>query len=167
LRRSTFLALLCCAAGSSVRAAEPLTHFNVVLLQPSAVLEARVAKIDAMAEYVKAVEAAARGAVLASGARQAVGGFIVVAVRPGRRSKVWLDFDALLDLGLKTQLVVQVEAVPAFEVVKGPVVFALKVATWDGKASKRLAPSPPEWKSGAASGARLEVGELVERLWGD
>lgn len=149
------------------QAAGPLTNFNVILLQPSSMLEARVPNVGSMAEYVKAVEAAAREAVVASGAKQSVGGFIVIAVRPGARSNVWLDFDALLDLALRKQLVARIRAVPPFEAVKGPVVFALKVATWDSKPSKRLAPAPVEWKDAAGVGTRLEVGELVERIWVD
>jgi hypothetical protein len=150
-----------------VQAAEPITRFNVVLLQPSSVLELRVPDIDAMAAYVKAVEAAAREAVIASGVQQSVGGFIVVAVRPGLKSNVWLDFDAMLDLELKKQLSTRIKAVAPFEAVKGPVVFALKVATWSGKESKRLAPAPLEWKQSPRNGPPLEVGELVERLWTD
>ena len=76
-----------------------------------------------MADYIKAVEAASREAVLASGATQALGGFIVLAVRPGLRSKVWLDFDALLDLEIRKQVTDRVRAIPPFEVVEGPVVM--------------------------------------------
>ncbi len=164
---ASFVAALFAAACASAQAAEPLTHFNLVLLQPSAVLEERAPNIDAMADYVKAVEMAAREAVIGSGVQQAVGGFIVVAVRPGARSNVWLDFDAMLDLELKRQLVTRIRAVPPFEAVKGPVVFALKVATWGAKASKRIAPAPPEWRAVPRTGDPLEVGELVERLWRD
>ncbi|MDC8771203.1 hypothetical protein [Roseateles albus] len=145
----------------------PITQFNIVLLQPSAVLEERVADVDAMAAYVKALGAAAGEAVLASGAQQSVGGFIVVAVRPGGQARVWLDFDAMLDLELKRQITSRLKAVQPFEAHKGPVVFALKVATWSGKESKRLAPAPLEWKAARQAGAPLEVGSLVESLWAD
>ena len=149
-------------------AAEPLTNFNVVLLQPSAVMEARVSNIDAMADYIKAVEAAAREGVAASGATQAVGGFIVLAVKPGQKSRVWLDFDALLDLSIRKQITERVKAIPAFAVTEGPVVFALKVATWDGKESKRVAPSPPEWKQKVKPGSKpMEIGKLVEKAWNE
>ncbi|HJV67695.1 hypothetical protein [Ideonella sp.] len=148
-------------------AAEALTNIDVVLLQPSAALEERVPSVDAMAAYIKAVEAAAREAVIASGAKQSVGGFIVVAVRPDLGSNVWLDFGSLLDLELRRQITTKVKAVTPFEARKGPVVFALKVATWNGKESKRTAPVPPEWKGATRNGTPLEVGELVERIWSD
>lgn len=152
-------------AAFNARAAEPFTNFNVVLLQPSSVLEERVASVDGMADYIKAIEAASREAVAASSARQSVGGYLVVAVRPGLQSKVWLDFDALLDLEIKKQLTAAVQAVKPFEARKGPVVFALKVAIWGGKETKRPAPLPAEWKRAQQGGAPLEVGELVEAVW--
>jgi hypothetical protein len=159
--------LLAFVSNAFAQAPEPFTNFNVVLLQPSDVLEERVASIDAMAEYIKAVQSALREAVVASGSKQSVGGFIVVAVRPGLQSKVWLDFDTLLDMELRRQLASKAEAVKPFEARKGPVVFALKVALWGGKESKRIAPSPPEWKKAASGGVRLEVGELVEKIWSE
>ncbi len=146
---------------------EPFTNFNVVLLQPSAVLEERVASIDAMADYIKAIEAAARDAVATSQARQSTGGYLVVAVRPGEQSKVWLDFDTLLDLEIRKQLVAKAEAVKPFEARKGPVVFALKVALWGGKETRRPAPLPPEWKKAQQGGVPLEVGALAEAVWDD
>lgn len=163
--RSLLLSGCMLVAAACAQAAEPLTNFNVVLLQPGAVMEKRVADIDAMADYIKAVEAASREAVVASGATQAVGGFIVLAVKPGLKSNVWLDFDALLDLEMRKQITQRVRAIQPFEVTEGPVVFALKVATWDGKESKRVAPSPPEWKNATHHGKPLEIGKLVERVW--
>jgi hypothetical protein len=163
LLASLFLLL----AAACARAEAPFTKFSVLLLQPSAVLEERVPSVDAMAAYIKAVEVAAGEAVIASEARQAVGGFIVIAVRPGPRSKVWLDFDVLLDLRLRQQFIDRIEAVKPFEAIKGPVVFALKVATWTGRESKRPAPAPAEWRQASGPGAPLEVGELVERIWKD
>ena len=152
-------------AAFSARAAEPFTNFNVVLLQPSSVLEERVASVDGMADYIKAIEAASREAVAASPAKQSVGGYLVVAVRPGLQSKVWLDFDALLVLEIKKQLTAAVQSVKPFEARKGPVVFALKVAIWGGKETRRPAPLPAEWKRAQQGGAPLEVGELVEAVW--
>nr|WP_295786205.1 hypothetical protein [Rhodoferax sp.] len=165
MRSLLLTATLFVATVGGAHATEPITNFNVVLLQPSAVMEKRVTDIDAMADYIKAVEAASREAVIASGATQAVGGFIVLAVKPGQQSKVWLDFDALLDLEIRKQITKSVRAIKPFEVTEGPVVFALKVATWDGKESKRVAPSPPEWKKAKHGGKPLEIGKLVERVW--
>jgi len=159
--------LLLALCNPFAHAAEPFTNFNVVLLQPSDVLEQRVPSIDAMADYIKLVQSAVRDAVIASGSKQSVGGFIVVAVRPDLQSKVWLDFDTLLDLEARRQIVSKVQAVKPFEARQGPVVFALKVGLWGGKESKRIAPAPAEWKSAVQGGTRLEVGELVEKIWNE
>lgn len=161
----TFLALS--LAISSPRAAEPLTRLGVVLLQPSALVEARVPGVDAMADYIQQVEAAAREAVQASAARQSVSGFVVVAVRPGRRSRAWLDFDTLVDLGLQRDIVARVQAVPPFEAKTGPVVFAVKLALWGAKPSKRQVPLPAEWRSARGEGVPQEVEALVEQLWAE
>ena len=147
-------------------AAEPITKSDVVLLQPSAVLEERVASVDAMAAYIRAVEAASRDALRASPLRQATGGFIVIAVRPGQKSKAWLDFDTLLDPGVSRQLIAGVSAVPPFEARKGPVVFALKVALWEGRQSRRIAPAPAEWKAATQQAGRpLDIDSMIRTVW--
>jgi hypothetical protein len=147
-------------------AAEPVTKHGVVLLQSSALLEERVASIDAMAEYVRAVEAAAREGVLASPSKRPAAGFIVVAVKPGERARVWLDFDASPNFQTSRQIVTKVGALKPFEARKGPVVFALKVGLWDAFESKRVAPSPAEWKAATEkAGRQLELDQLVDTVW--
>jgi hypothetical protein len=89
-------------------------------------------------------------------------------VKPGQQSKVWLDFDTLLDLEMRKQITNSVKAIKPFDVTEGPVVFALKVATWDAKESKRVAPSPPEWKQKVKPGGKpMEIGKLVEKAWNE
>ena len=149
-------------------AAEPITKHGVVLLQSSTLLEERVASIDAMAEYVRAVEAAARDGVLASPSKRPAAGFIVVAVKPGERARVWLDFDAPPNFQTSRQIVTKVGALKPYEARKGPVVFALKVGLWDAFESKRVAPSPPEWKAATEKvGRQLELDQLVDTVWPD
>jgi len=148
------------------QAAEPITKFGVVLLQPGAVLEQRVPSVDAMADYIKALEAASREAVQSSPLRQSTSGFIVIAVRPGQKSKAWLDFDSLLDSEMSKQIITRVTAVQPFEARQGPVVFALKVGLWEGRESRRVAPSPSEWKAATKqAGRQLDVDSLIRRVW--
>jgi hypothetical protein len=163
--RALLLSLSLAIAATCAQASEPVTVFNVVLLQSSSILEGRVESVDAMAEYIKAVETALGEAVVASGAKQSTSGFIVVAVRPGQESNVWFDFDTLLDLEMRRQIASKVKAVKPFEARNGPVVFALKVGTWNAKESKRSVPLPPEWKNATQGGPPLEIGELVQRVW--
>jgi hypothetical protein len=160
------LSLLICMATPLAPAAEPVAKHGVILLQPSAVLEERVSSVDAMADYIKAVESAAREAVLVGPSKQATGGFIVIAVRPGGKSKVWLDFDTLLDAETSRRLVAHVAAVEPFEARKGPVVFALKVSLWGGRESRRVAPSPAQWKAATQqAGHPLDIDTMIQRVW--
>ena len=64
--------------------------------------------------------------------------------------------------------VAKIGAVKPFEVRNGPVVVALKVGWWDAFESKRIAPSPAEWKAIThKAGKQLEIDELMERLWAE
>jgi hypothetical protein len=154
------------AAEPLVPGGEPLQRVNVVLLQPSTVLEARVPDIDTMAEYIRAIEAAAREGVRASPSTRPAGGFVVVAVRPERQSRVWLDFEPPLNFQTGRQIVAKVAALPPFEVRNGPVVFALQVSVWGGAPPRRVAPSPPEWKAATQqAGKQLELDALIEQVW--
>jgi hypothetical protein len=111
------------------------------------------------------VQAATLAALAAVDVRQAVGGFIVLALRPDGQRRVWLDMDALLDLSLRSELLARIGAVPAFEVRDGPVVFALRVTLWGGRPPRRAAPVPPEWRAATAGQPPLPLDELLQRLW--
>jgi hypothetical protein len=164
--RALVVALLVWMAMPLAPAAEPITKHGVVLLQPSSVLEERVSSVDAMAGYIKAVEVAAHEAANAAPLKQAAGGFIVIAVKPGLRSKVWLDFDTLLDAETGRLVAARVSAVEPFEARHGPVVFALKVSMWGGRESRRVAPSPAEWKAATQQAGRpLDIDGMIKRVW--
>ncbi|UOD28925.1 hypothetical protein INH39_26355 [Massilia violaceinigra] len=162
--RSTtfFVAAWLCA--SSVQAASNVTAGGVVLLQPDQVIGARVT-VDKLAPYLKQVDTAATRALKATKGVPASGGFLVVAMRPGEQSKIWLDFNPPLPQALATTLVDGARAVPV-PAVKGTVVVAMKYGVGGGSAPSHAAPSPAEWKEVAkAAGVPLEIGDLVERSW--
>jgi hypothetical protein len=168
MRRWCASAVLACVVGvaAPTRAAEPLQRVGVVLLQPSNVLEARVPSVDAMADYVRAIESAARDAVVGSLSKRPAGGFIVVAVRPNRQSRVWLDFAPVLNFQTGQQIVAKVGALEPFDARDGPVVFAVQVSLWGGAAPPRVAPTPPEWKAVTEqTGKPLEIDALIARVW--
>jgi hypothetical protein len=168
LPRAWAACVLLAAGALCAWAAEPITRSGVVLLQPSSVLEERVASLDAMAQYIQSVESAAKEGVLASPSKRPSAGFIVVAVRPGQRARVWLDFDASPNFQTSRQIVAKVGVVTPFEARNGPVVFALKVRLWDAPESRRVAPSPSEWKAATqAAGRALELDEMIEAVWRD
>ena len=169
------------AAAHPVRAAEALSRSGVVLLQNSTVLEQRVVNIDTMAEYIRAVESAAREAVQASPSKRAVAGFIVVAVRPQQKSRVWLDFDAPLNFQTSWQIVAKVAAISPFEARNGPVVLsvarmyprkrladllhaaAILRARVDG-IQVRIVGRGPEWDALTRLHAELGLGDAVALL---
>ncbi|HEY8100162.1 MAG TPA: hypothetical protein VIF82_05375 [Burkholderiaceae bacterium] len=158
------LALLCCAA----RAAEPLTMFKAVLMQPNYIYRDRVVSTDALATYIKTIETAGRTVIENVGQQTTTAGFIVVALRPGQRSNVWLDFDPSVADALNSELIAKIRIILPPKIKDGPVVFALKVGLWGGKEPSRTAPNPAEWKAVQQKSLfPLETDELVEKIWKD
>ena len=147
-------------------AAEPVQLHGIVLLQPEFILKDRVPSVQALSEYVQSAQAAAAAAVRAQGTTAPNSGFIVIAVRPGLQSKVWLDFDHPLPAALRTDLLNRVGAVKPFAARLGPVVFGIHVGLAGGAASTRKQPQPAEWSAAASKLSEpIEIGDLVERIW--
>ncbi len=147
-------------------AAEPVTLHGVVLLQPEFILNDRVPSVTALTDYVKGAQAAAAAAVLAQAEPASNSGFIVIAVRPGLQSKVWLDFDKLLPAPLRDELLSRVGAVKPFAAQAGPVVFGIHVGLSGAPASSRQHPAPAEWSAAASKlDEPIEIGDLVDRIW--
>jgi hypothetical protein len=158
------LALLCCAA----RAAEPLTMFKAVLLQPDYMYRERVASTDVLATYIKTAETVARASIDKAEPQPPTAGFIVVALRPGQRSNVWLDFEPALSDALSSELIAKIRTILPPKIKDGPIVFALKVGLWGGKEPPQTLPNPKEWKAAEHKSLMpLETGELVEMIWKD
>ncbi|MGZ3239156.1 MAG: hypothetical protein ACXWJK_02050 [Burkholderiaceae bacterium] len=158
------LAVLCCAA----RAAEPLTMFKAVLMQPDYMYRERVVSTDALASYIKTVETVGRTAIENSGQQTETAGFIVVALRPSQRSNVWLDFDPAVADAVNSALIAKIRSILPPKIKDGPIVFALKVGLWGGKEPSRTLPNPAEWKAVQQKSLMpLETDELVEKVWKD
>ncbi|MXV13253.1 hypothetical protein DYQ93_19810 [Xanthomonas sp. LMG 8992] len=147
-------------------AAEPFRMQNLMLLQPEAVIRDRAGNIEALAAYVKALDAAASRELAQVGTPRPAAGFVAVAVRPGGRSRVWLDVTPALPDAVANTLVTALERVPPFEGKGGVVVFALNVTLWDAPPTQRQGPSPAAWQR-AAEGEQspIEIGDLVDRVW--
>ncbi|BCB26149.1 hypothetical protein SKTS_10350 [Sulfurimicrobium lacus] len=161
-----YFALACSASGAY--AEEALHTFNIVLLQPDFVLQERVQDVTALSTYIKEIESSVSGALQAKPHFPPTGGFIVVAVKPGQKSNVWLDFKPMLNPQTTTTVLTAARSVPPVAVSGGVVVFAIKVGLWGGLEPKSIAPSPAEWKAAAKkAGHPLETGDLVEGIWRD
>ncbi|MBB6368515.1 hypothetical protein FHR56_003694 [Xanthomonas sacchari] len=147
-------------------AAEPFRMQNLMLLQPDSVMRERAEHIEALAAYVKALNAAASRELARVGTPRPAAGFVAVAVRPGGRSRIWLDLAPALPDATATALTTALERVPPFQAKGGVVVFALNVTLWDAPPTERQGPAPAAWQR-AAEGQRapMEIGDLVERVW--
>ena len=167
-RRCGALAVLLAFAMASplALAAEPFTNAAIVLLQPEEMIQARIKSEAELARYMKNIEAAASATMQGMFQRKPVGGFVVVALKPPGKSKVWLDLDTSMPEATQAALRGAIESLPVPQVQGGIVVFALKASFRGGRPPTRGAPAPAEWKAEAARHAeKLEVGALVERVW--
>jgi hypothetical protein len=145
-------------------AAEPYAVQRLVLFQPDFVLKERT-DAEALAAYVKALEASTTAA-LAHRKPTPTAGFLVVAVRPGGTSKVWLDFDPPLPAPADAELRSALEHVKPFSARVGVVVFAIEVTLWGAAPTPKETPWPSDWKAAVdRHGSPLETGDLVDLAW--
>lgn len=145
---------------------QPITDLSVCLLQPDAVMQQRASDVTALGEYLLAVQAAVATALVAFAQRPVASGFVVMAVRPGRQSRSWLDVEPGLPPALARALVLAAESVAPLDVQGGPVVVALSVGLWGGKAPSQRAPVPEAWRSAAKAATRpLGMDELLAQVW--
>lgn len=162
-----FLVGMAAAAITFSAAAENSYRMNsIMLLQPDFVLKQRAPSTDSLSAYIKAVQSSA-GESLSDATPVPSSGYLVLAVRPGGRSMVWLDFKPALPEPIAAKLRSSILAVPAFEAKKGVVVFALNSSLWDAPSASGF-PNPPEWSNamGEQDGP-IEIGALVDRVWPD
>ena len=148
-------------------AAEPYHMDGLTLLQPESTLRERVAGgAPAMQAYIEAVNASATRIIADSQPQRPSAGFIVLAVRPGHRSKIWLDFWPLLPSQTETRLFAALEKVAPFEARGGLVVFAIDASVWGSAPTQEKAPRPNEWtRIIRERGAATDAETIVEALW--
>lgn len=167
LRRIVRLALpVWLAACSSQVSAEALERAEIVLLQPESVLQPRVPDVQSLANYIDKATAQAAQVARQAQAGPPTSGFLVLAIRPGLRSNVWLDFQPPLPAAVAEALVRAMRAVTPPSVRGGPVVLAVKAGLWGGSAPGRDFPAPKEWRAAMDKAGRpLGPDILAERTW--
>ncbi|NZA26255.1 hypothetical protein H0E84_07635 [Luteimonas sp. SJ-92] len=160
-----FLAVLVAMLlSSAASAATPYRTENIMLLQPDFVLKERAPSVQSLSEYIRAVESATESALVDEQPHPA-SGYLVLAVRPGGQSMVWLDFKPSLPEPIAAKLRAAILAVPTFEARGGVVVFALNSSLWDSPASQGF-PNPQEWsKAMEGRSEPMEIGDLVDKVW--
>jgi hypothetical protein len=154
-------------------AARGFKMVSTVLYQADPVLQKRLPSVRALALHMKSLEAVCNTFFKKSDTPRALD--VVVAVRPQRRSRVWFvspTQSAKEDAQLAT-LRALLEAVPAPEVLEGPVIFAMigSIAGADranhaGQAAP--IPLPQAWKDalkGKDENVAVDTDELLDVVW--
>jgi len=141
---------------------------GLTLLQPESTLRERVpGGAHAMQSYIEAVNAAASRIVADGETQRPSAGFIVLAIRPGGRAKIWLDFWPLLPSRLEERLLPSLEKIAPFD-ARGLVIFAIDASLWGAPPTREKAPRPNEWtRITRERGAATDAETIVEALWPD
>jgi hypothetical protein len=137
------------------------------LFQPDDVLRQRVPAATVVGDYLKAIdESLTAFAAEHDFSGQALSLFL--AVRPGRRSRAWVEFQpGGVPAVWERDLVPRLEAVPAPEVT-GLIALATYSLLWGGPGTKEnlFVGVPRAWAE-AAGPKGAEVDDLLDRVWPD
>jgi hypothetical protein len=137
------------------------------MYQADDVLRQRVPSVDDFSNYLKALD----GELAAFAAERAFDGqalSLFVAVRPGRQSRLWLEFrPGGVPAHPERELVSRLEAVPAPE-VNGPVAVATYSLLWGGPGTKEnlFAFMPGEWAEAVGPNDVLPD-DALRKVWPD
>jgi hypothetical protein len=135
---------------SRAAAAQGFETENLVLYQVDEVLKKRLSSVKNLGDYYKKIEAECQS--FFAKATQPSNIVVVVAVKPGKLSKIWFIPSAAQAPSLKlTDLQKKLEAIPAFDVYGGPLALAIrgKIAGGDSTAKEDPNAGPPipqEWQ---------------------
>jgi hypothetical protein len=157
--------LVTCFFSLGVFAADPYKIESIMLLQPDWVMRERASDVKAFAAYINGIKEAANKEALQEAKAKPSAGYIIAAVRPSGKSKIWLDFSPPLSKEMYSKLEKAIEAVPPLNVQGGVVVFAINSTLWGASPIQR-SPNPEEW-SKVERGLKepMEIGALMDRVW--
>jgi TonB family protein len=116
---------------------------NIVLYQPDEVVKTRLPGAGHLAAYIEKLQTAAGEAFAKSTTPDVL--HIVVAVRPGKKARIWLT-GSKLDAPTLETLRKTLEAIPAVDVREGPVAFAISGKIAGGTPPTEEIPMPEEWQ---------------------
>lgn len=116
---------------------------NIVLYQPDDVVRKRLPGSGHLAAYIEKIQLAAEDFFARVHTPDSLQ--IVVAVRPGGKSRVWLMGSGLEEKTLAV-LREQIQAIPPVAVQDGPVAFAICGKIAGGPETAEATPMPPEWQ---------------------
>lgn len=156
--------------GLEAQALPPFKMTSVALYQPEEMIPVRFGgEVQPLADYIKSLRATAEATFSVAKRGPGATGAIVVALRPGPRSKVWLALgDNLLDDTLRQTLIRNLEAIPPVEVHGGPFAFNLNFEAWGGGKPVTTSDDPlaiaPEWREAKVSGGELPDA-VLDVIW--
>ena len=139
---------------------------SIVLYQPNDILEERVSDVTKFADYIKRLQDVCQQFFAAATSPETLD--IVVAVRPGRQSRVWFvsSVQSTLDAKRKS-LRKNLERVIPCDVSEGSIAFAIaaKIAGGDGKKRKDI-PMPVEWQKAAKGKVNVIIPDgVLDSAW--
>ena len=139
---------------------------EILLYQPNGVLERRILDAGKLAEYIVRLQSVCQSFLAGDKTPETLD--IVVAVRPGKRSRVWLvSSTRAADGPQRRSLRKKLGEVAPCEVNGGPIAFAIvaRIAGGGGTRSKEL-PMPKEWQDAASKGTNLPIPDgILDILW--
>lgn len=121
----------------------------IILYQEEKILKERLATdASLLAEYALRIEAEAREVFAKEEPQKGVSGAIVIAIKPGKLSRLWLvSGENAFPETLKETLLKKLSVIEAIPVKKGPIAIGLEFAAWGGGTPlQETHPIPKEWK---------------------
>lgn len=166
--RSLFLVVTLLVTTALCEAQSPFEQKGITILQTEEVFFGRVPGMSAFEVYVKELVDGVDKAVGKLPKSTPTGGFLVVAVKPGGRSRVWLDLSPDLVAEASNAIQDAAQRVYPTPVNNGVALFAIKISLWGGEVPQGMVPRPQAWEAeGEKAGGPIELGDLVMRVWPD
>lgn len=150
---------------TSTTASTPVEINKIFLYQPNEVLERRVPDAAKLANYIARLQSVCQSFLAGDKAPETLD--IVVAVRPGKRSRVWfVSSTRPADDPRRRSLQKKLEKVAPCELNGGPIAFAIvvKIAGGDG-GNRKEPPMPKEWQDAADKGNLLIPDGILDIIW--
>jgi hypothetical protein len=139
---------------------------SIMLLQPDFILAERLESTQNLADYIENVEKISDKSLASIKSPKPTSGFIVFALRPGGKSKVWFDLSPSLPSVIESRFRADLEAIAPAHIKNNVVIFAVNVSLWGASPSKKFTPSPIEWKKAfRGSEEDMEIDKIVDRIW--
>jgi len=142
----------------------------VILTRPDVLMHRTSESPNALTNYISKVREAGQAFVAANAAVEHVVGTYIVAVKPGRQARVWVEVTGV-DPGnpLSSSLAAALQHVEPIAVIDGPVVFAAPFRTWAGGEIPASFELPAVWQKASEKalkpGEPLDEDDILLMLW--